>query len=171
MPKPTEGTYPEYFGNYIKLVPEDNITDAIKNQQPLIDNFFTSITEEKAGYAYAEGKWTLKELLQHVIDAERIFNYRALAIARNEQQSLPGFEENDYASSSDANHRSWKELVEELQAVRKTTILLFKSFTSNMYKQVGLANEKPVSVNALGFITIGHLYHHAKIVEERYLAN
>ncbi|MEO6405760.1 MAG: DinB family protein [Ferruginibacter sp.] len=171
MPKPTPGSYPVHFDNYINQVPEDNVLEALANQQSLVDDFFPIITEEKAGYAYAQGKWTLKELLQHVIDGERIFNYRALSIARGEQQSLPGFEEKDYASSSNANRRSWIDLVEELQAVRKTTILLFKSFTSNMCEQVGLANEKPVSVNALGFITVGHLYHHAKIIKERYLAN
>ncbi|MEO7265998.1 MAG: DinB family protein [Ferruginibacter sp.] len=169
MPKPTEGTYPEYFGNYIKLVPEDNISDALINQQPLIDNFFNSISEEKAGYAYAEGKWTLKELLQHVIDTERIFNYRLLAIARGEKQSLPGFEENEYAAASEANKRSWSNMVEEFKAVRKASSYLFSSLTEDALQKSGSANERPVTAEALCFIIIGHVYHHVKIIKERYL--
>jgi hypothetical protein len=169
MPKPIEGTYPVYFGNYIKLVPEDNITDALNNQQPLVDNFFDNISEEKSSYAYAEGKWTLKELLQHLIDAERIFNFRSLAIARGEKQSLPGFDENDYAAVSEANKRSWNDLVEEFKAVRKATTFLLNSFTVKMMESEGFANKKKVSVNALAFIIVGHVYHHIKIIELRYL--
>lgn len=169
MPKPTTGTFPPYFDKYISLVPEDNISEALINQQPLIDNFFDRISEEKAGYAYAEGKWTIKELLQHVIDTERIFNYRALAIARAEKQSLPGFDENDYAAVCDANRRTWIDLVEEFKAVRKATIFLLNSFTNKMIETQGLANEKKVSVNAICFIIVGHVYHHVKIVELRYL--
>ena len=169
MAKPTPGSYPVYFENYITLVPEDNIVEALENQQPIIDNFFNSISEEKSEYAYAEGKWTLKELLQHIIDTERIFNYRCLAIARNEKQSLPGFEETDYSDASDANNRSWNSLVEEMKAVRISTLLLFKSFTDDMINRQGIANEKPVTVLALTLITVGHLYHHKNIIESRYL--
>lgn len=171
MPRPTPGTFPPYFERYISLVPEDSLTDALHDQQPIISNFFSRITEEKSGYAYQEGKWTIKELLQHVIDTERIFNYRALAIARGEKQSLPGFEENEYATASEANNRSWNDLVEEFKAVRKATVFLINSFTNKMIESQGFANEKAVSVNALGFIIVGHVYHHVNIVELRYLAD
>ena len=169
MPKPTEGTYPVYFQTYINYVQEEDVMTAIENQQSVIDNFFDRISEEKSTYAYAEGKWTLKELLQHVIDTERIFIYRALAFARKETQSLPGFDEKTYAANSNANARSWKSLCEELKAVRNTSRLLFENFTDEMLSSSGLANNNPTTVNAIGFILVGHVYHHKNIVETRYL--
>ena len=169
MPKPTEGTYPVYFQNYINYVQEEDVMTAIENQQTVIDNFFDSISEEKSTYAYAESKWTLKELLQHVIDTERIFIYRALAFARKETQSLPGFDEKTYAANSNANARTWKSLCEELKAVRTTSRLLFENFTDEMLSSSGLANNNPTTVNAIGFILVGHVYHHKNIVETRYL--
>src|SRR4051812_3612909 len=99
MSKPIRESYPEHFHNYIKLVNEDDLLTAFRNQQKIVDNFIPSIVTSKSEYAYAPGKWTLKELLQHIIDAERIFCYRALSIARKETVSLPGFEENDYAAN------------------------------------------------------------------------
>lgn len=169
MPKPTPGTYPSYFQNYISQVPENELGAAFKNQEEIINQFFDSIDEEKSNYAYAPGKWTLKELLQHIIDAERIFNYRSLSFARKEQTSLPGFEENEYAANSNANQRSWKSLCDELKAVRKTTIFLYESFTDEMLYTSGLANNNPTTVIAMGFITVGHLCHHRHIIESRYL--
>ena len=94
MPKPIEGTFPPYFATYINKVTEENVTEAFRNQQGIVDSFFDPITEEKANTSYAPGKWTLKELLQHIIDTERIFAYRSLSIARKEMNSLPGFDEN-----------------------------------------------------------------------------
>jgi len=170
MPKPIQGTYPAYFENYVSQVPETELSDAFKNQSAIVNSFFDGIDEEKSKYAYAPGKWTIKELMQHMIDAERIFNYRSLCFARNEQASLPNFEEKDYAVNSNANNRSWKELCNELKAVRTATELLFKSFNEEMLNRSGLANNKPATVNALGFITVGHLYHHKKIIESRYLS-
>ncbi len=169
MPKPVTGSYPPYFENYISQVTEDDLQKAFKNQEEIVNYFFDSITEEKSAYAYAPGKWTLKELLQHVIDAERIFNYRALCFARKETTSLPGFDEDTYAANSSANARSWKSLVDEMKAVRETTEMLYSSFNEEMLNTTGTANNKPTIVNALGFITIGHLYHHKKIIETRYM--
>ncbi len=169
MSKPVDGTFPTYFKNYIDLVVEDNLKDALKNQESDINNFFVSIPEAKSNDPYAPGKWTLKELLQHIIDTERIFNYRALALARKEKNSLPGFDENEYAANSNANNRNWKDLCEELIAVRKATVILFNSFTDEVLHHSGFANNKPVTVLALGYVIAGHLNHHKKIVEERYL--
>ena len=169
MPRPLPGTFPPYFENYTSQVAEDDLTQAFENQQEIIDRFFDSISEEKSNEAYAPGKWTIKELLQHVTDTERIFNYRTLAIARGEQASLPGFEEDDYATASQANHRSWKSLCDELKAVRASTRFLFDSLTDEMLNRSGISNNKPVTPLALGFITVGHLYHHKKVLEERYL--
>lgn len=169
MPKPIEGTYPVYFQNYINQVQEEDVMTAIENQQTVIDIFFDTISEEKSVHAYAEGKWTLKELLQHVIDTERIFIFRSLAFARKETQSLPGFDETVYAANSNANARTWKSLCEELKAVRKTSQMLFENFTDEMFNSSGLANNNPTTVNALGFILVGHVYHHKNIIETRYL--
>ena len=169
MPKPIEGTYPPYFQNYINQVPEEDVMTAVENQQSVIDHFFDGISEEKSTYAYDEGKWTLKELLQHVIDTERIFIFRSLAFARKEKQSLPGFDESDYAANSNANARTWKSLCEELKAVRKTAQLLFESFTYEMFSSTGLANNHSTTVNAMGFILVGHVYHHKNIIETKYL--
>src|SRR6476469_1128196 len=105
MPKPKIADYPEYFGRYINQVPEEDLTEAFQNQSRIFPKLLTSITEVKANHAYAEGKWSIKELVQHLIDAERIFNYRALAIARKETISLPSFDENSYAANSGGNAR------------------------------------------------------------------
>ncbi len=169
MPKPITTDYPEYFGKYINQVTEEDLGEAFKNQLPKIQDFLQSINEEKANFAYAPGKWTLKELLQHVTDTERIFNYRALAIARKETSSLPSFDENLYADNSNANARSWKSLSNELINVRRSTEDLFKSFSDAMLQQKGTANNNSITVLSLGFTIIGHVYHHIKVVEERYL--
>lgn len=169
MPKPTQGTYPVFFDTYIGQVKENELKAAFLKQQEVVDNFFQQISEEKSGYAYAPGKWTLKELLQHIIDTERIFNYRSLAFARKETASLPGFEEDIYAENSFANERTWNSLVEELKAVRLSTVLLYNSFNTAMLNHSGICNNNPNTVIALGFATVGHLAHHISIIESRYL--
>lgn len=168
MLKPSPSTYPGYFKRYVDQVPEEELFTAFKNQLPAIKEFLASVSEEKSLYAYAEGKWTLKEVLQHIIDAERVFAYRALCFARKEAASLPSFDENIYAENSNANGRAWQSMADEFLAVRKTTEMLFESFTEEALNTSGIANNNPTSVSALGFITIGHFYHHKKVVEERY---
>lgn len=169
MAKPAPGTYPAYFERYIAQIPEDDLLTGFKNQEPLVEGFLTSISEEKSLYAYAEGKWTLKEVLQHLTDTERIFGYRALCFARGEKASLPSFDENDYAAHSFANNRSWQSLADEFRSVRKATVLLFESFDAAVMEQQGVANNNPFSVLGIGYATIGHFLHHDKIVKERYL--
>jgi hypothetical protein len=169
MPKPSPPSYPGYFQKYIDQVPEQDLPAAFSNQLPVINSFLSSIPEERSTYAYAAGKWTIKELLQHIIDTERIFNYRALCFARKETASLPGFEENDYAANSNANSRSWQSLVEEFLAVRHATELMFSSFSDEALASSGTSNNNHVTAGSIGFITIGHFYHHKKIIEEKYL--
>jgi len=108
-------------------------------------------------------------VLQHIIDAERIFNYRALCIARKEKTSLPGFDENEYAANSNGNARKWLDLVDEFLTLRKGTEIMFNSFTDEMLETSGVSNKNPITVKSLGFITLGHYNHHKKIIEERYL--
>ena len=169
MPKPKIADYPEYFGRYINQVPEEDLTEAFQNQSRIFPKLLTSITEVKANHAYAEGKWSIKELVQHLIDAERIFNYRALAIARKETVSLPSFDENSYAANSGGNARDWRSIVNEYLNLRASTQDLYNSFNEEMLAQKGTANNNTISVLSLGFITIGHVYHHQKVLEEKYL--
>ena len=168
MAKPANTDYPEYFGRYINLVSEDDPGEAFKNQFPVLESFLQSIDEGKSLYAYAPGKWTLKEMLLHMADTERIFNYRALSFARKEVISLPSFDENLYAENSNANTRSWESLGKEFINVRRSTEDLFNSFSDEVLEQKGMANNNTTSVKSLGFIIIGHAYHHIKVAEERY---
>ena len=168
MAKPLPIDYPGYWHTYIKLVPEENLAEAFNKQTPIMRSFFSSISEEKSNFRYAPDKWTIKEVLQHVIDSERIFGYRALSFARKEQAHLPGFEENDYEKNSNANSRSWQSLANEFLIVRQSTHSLFNSFTDEMLASDGIANNLKLNVTGFGFLLIGHFYHHKKIVEERY---
>ena len=170
MPKPSPTTYPVYFKNYVDQVPDEDLLTGFQNQSAVVKEFLNSITEAKSNYAYDTGKWTIKEVLQHMIDTERIFNYRALAIARKETVSLPGFDENLYAENSNANRRTWQNLVEEFLSVRSSTKFLYKSFTDEALAASGISNNNPVTVISLGFITLGHIYHHKKVIQERYLS-
>ena len=151
-------------------VPEEDLATAFSKQLSIIKDFLNAITEEKSTYAYAPGKWTLKELLQHITDTERIFNYRALAIARKETAPLPGFDENLYADNSNANSRTWQTLVDEFLVVRQSTQFLYDSFTDDMFASAGIASNNPLTVISLGFTTLGHFYHHKKVMEEKYLS-
>ena len=162
-------TYKNYFENYTSLVNENDIKAAFASQNNTLQNFFLSVSEEKAEYAYAEGKWTLKEMLQHMIDTERIFSFRALAIARKEAATLPGFDENTYAANSFANRRTWADLVNEMNLVRQCTVALFSSFSEEMLANAGNFSAATATVNTIGNIIVGHFYHHVKIADERYL--
>lgn len=161
--------YKNYFENYTKLVAEKDILSAIANQSKTLNEFFGSISEEKAEYAYAEGKWTLKEMLQHMIDTERIFAFRALCISRKETATLTGFDENSYAANSSANKRTWESLVNEMKIVRESTKLLFSSFTDEMLATAGNFSSATASVHTIGNIIVGHFYHHVIIANDRYL--
>ena len=136
---------------------------------PAAEIFFQSISEEFSRKRYAEGKWTIKEVLQHIIDAERVFSYRAMCFARKEQHILPSFDENGYAFNSNANNRDWNELIEEFVATRKSTEYLFNSFTDEALNTIGKASDYTITVAAVGFVTVGHVNHHIRIIQERYI--
>ncbi len=160
--------YESYFNRYTALVQENSLLEAFEKQDGALNAYLNEISEEKSNYAYATGKWTLKEMLQHMIDTERIFTYRALAIARKDPANLPGFDENLYAEHSVTNRRSWKSLRMEMLAVRVSTRCLFDSFTPAMLESTGTFNNNEGKVNTMGLIIIGHMYHHLKIAGERY---
>ncbi len=169
MPKPNLQEVPPFYHNYINLVPTNNLNEAFAAHASTLYILLKNLTEEKWNYRYAEGKWTIKEMVQHIIDTERIFAYRALCIARGEAAPLPGFDENSYAAASKGDKREIGGLLDELKVVQTSIQLLFESFEEEQLKAVGNANGKPINVNAIGFITIGHALHHKNILQERYL--
>ena len=160
---------PEYYHRYIEQVREQDLGEALSAQRNAFTDFLEAIPSDKIDYSYAEGKWTLKELLQHILDGERIFAYRALCIARKEEQSLPGFDEDSYAASSKAAGRNWDEMINEFKLLRQTTEILFGSFDNEQLESSGIANNKSVYVKAIGFVMVGHINHHIRIISERYL--
>jgi hypothetical protein len=169
MPKPLPSSHSTYFQKYIDLVPEEDLTEAFRHQSLALTKFLYSINEEKSNHSYAPGKWTIKELIQHMIDTERIFAYRALCFARRELQNLPGFDENEYAANSNANVRHWKDLADEFLFVRKSTEILFHGFSEEALSISGTANNNPATAASMGFTAIGHVYHHMNVLKERYM--
>ena len=164
------GEYAPYYANYITQVTNEyNLMEELEISVHRLIKFVQDIPMDKYDYRYAEGKWTIKDILQHLIDAERIFAYRALRFARNDKTELPGFEENDYADIANGDKRSIMELLTELSVVRQATLSLFKNFKEEQLLRSGIASNNNMSVRALGFVIIGHQNHHQKIFQERYL--
>ena len=167
--KPQTGMYKPFSGSYINLV-NDNISVAdLQNEFDKMKAFLLSIPKEKWQYQYAEGKWTIKEMLVHMIDTERIFSYRALRMARNDTTPLAGFEQNDYVPFSNANNRDADDIIKEFEAARMSSYLLFKSFDDAAWNKSTLVDNHPVSVRAELYLIIGHALHHLKVIRERYL--
>jgi hypothetical protein len=171
METPSTSEYHEYFQPYIDhLIGNDKgIIANMEDASSALVSMMKTVPSDKEDYAYAEGKWTIKQLIQHIIDTERIFCYRALRIARNDATNLLGFDHDAYVDNCDVSHRSLADLVHEFEIVRQGTILLFKSFTADALKAMGTANDVGVSVRAIGFIVSGHQVHHMKVIKERYL--
>ncbi|TGE28380.1 DinB family protein [Hymenobacter metallicola] len=168
--RPVEGQYLPYYDTYIRHIPEG--ADPLYMLEKLPDALQQAVgqlTDEQARYAYAPGKWSIKEVLVHIIDTERIFAYRALRIARNDKTDLPGFEQDDYVPASEANDRPLANILHEYASVRAATLSLFRSFSPAQLERTGSANGGPASVRALLFIIPGHELHHLSIFRERYL--
>jgi hypothetical protein len=158
-----------FYHNYIDLVTEDELPEAFEKQSASFVRFLETIPLEKHDHRYGEDKWTIKEIVQHIIDAERIFSYRALRFARKDSTPLPGFDENSYAATSNAATRNWDKLNEEFKVVRRASELLFNSFDDEQLQSDGVSSNSPNYVLGLGFILIGHTMHHQNIIKERYL--
>lgn len=163
--------YAPYYAGYIQALENVQLLEELEICLHEFIRFVQNIPMDKFDYRYAEGKWTIKDIIQHLLDSERIFAYRALRISRNDKTPLPGFDENDYVDNTDANNRDIQGLLSELAVVRQATLSLFKSFSQEQLIRTGIASEKEASVRALGFIIIGHQKHHMKIFEQRYLGN
>jgi len=169
MPRPDLQMVPEFYHKYVNKVHNEDVKKAIEDNTEETVRFLQAIPDEKWNYRYADGKWSIKEMIQHIIDGERIFSYRALCFARGEKTSLPGFDENDYADASKADRRSKEELIREFEAVRQGTQLLYAAFDEEQLASIGTANNNPISVNAIGYIIVGHIKHHLAVLQERYL--
>ncbi len=169
MARPDLNYVPGYYHRYINQVKGSSLLDAMKKQTPLFIRFLNNIPPEKRNYRYAKGKWTIKEVLQHIIDTERVFAYRGLCFARKDKTPLPSFDENLYAGNARATKRDWSVLMEEFKAVRRSSELLFGSFNKEQLNSTGIASNNPFNVLAIGFILVGHVNHHVTVVRERYL--
>lgn len=164
------GEYAAFYANYIQLAPQKvSLITALEVSFRETFSFFSSLTEEQGNSRYANDKWSLKEMLLHIIDTERIMAYRALRFARKDTTDLPGFEQDDYVLNSFADERSILELLDEYNSVRKASLTLFSFFDENVMKLSGTANENKMTVRALGFIICGHELHHLNIAKNRYI--
>lgn len=164
-------TVPSFYKNYVKQIEETDLLQALRISGHRCLELVHAIPEEKADYRYADGKWSIRELLCHMIDGERIFTYRALRFARNDKTPLAGFEEKDYAPQANASGRSLQKIAAEMAHLRSSTIDLFESFTPEMLIRKGMANNNEMSVIVLGFIIAGHETHHCNVLKERYLSD
>ncbi|MFG6496562.1 DinB family protein [Fictibacillus sp. UD] len=167
---PEKYKYADYYKTYVKLVPEGDIVQILSEQMRETVGIMSMLSEEKSEYRYAPGKWSIKEVIGHVVDTERIMSYRLLSIARGEKVSLPGYDENAYVEEADFDSSSMKTLLENFVAVRQATIQLIKSLSEEALTRTGTANGHEVSVSALMMIIAGHELHHRNIILERYVA-
>ncbi|WP_018477318.1 DinB family protein [Pontibacter roseus] len=166
-PSPTE--YDEFFNSYIGNANTDDLLTALAASEEYIVNLMLSLKEQQLQHRYQPGKWSIKEMLVHMVDTERIFAYRALCFARKDKTEFPGFDENAYADVSKGDTRAITSILAEYAAVRQATIELFKNFDEEMLAEVGTASGRKVSVRAMGFAILGHEIHHLNILRQRYL--
>jgi hypothetical protein len=166
-PEPSE--YAAYYSRYVALVPEGDIRMLLRAQLPDTIALLRPLSEHQAGYRYAEDKWSIRQVVGHLLDSERIFVYRAVRIARGDQTPLPGYNENVYAEMGGFDERALINLLAELEAARASTAAFFQNLPDDAWARTGTANSYPVSVRALAYITAGHELHHREILQNRYL--
>ena len=163
-----EKEYDAYYAGYLAKVPDITLRSALDESMSDLLDYLVNVPEERADYAYAPGKWTIKQSLQHILDTERIFACRALRIARGDTTPLPGFEQNDYAEVADVSGRKLEEMIEEFRLLRATSIHLFQGFKDQDLLRMGTMSGGSASVRGIGFIICGHVFHHAQLYREKY---
>ena len=169
---PTDSEYNPFFAGYMGLVKtEAQILETLQQQAPALQNALGTLNEAQAGHRYAPDKWSIREVLGHMIDTERVFGYRALSLARGETRSLPGFDENAFAAVSDHDSCALAELLEEFVTLRRSHVLMFQHMNESAWNRLGRVNDHPTSTRAMAFIMAGHVRHHANILSERYGLN
>ena len=165
--KPGSDEYPAFYAPYVALADDDLLEGLASSHQDGVD-LFSQLSDSEAAQTYAPGKWSVKEVLQHIIDCERVFAYRAICFARGDQHQLPGFDQVAWVHDCNANQRSIQSLLDEKGLLRESTIAMFRSFTHSMLPRKGISNSKEISVQAIGFILAGHERHHYQVIRERY---
>lgn len=168
VPKPPVSEYAGFFERYVNLVPNEDPLHLLDKQTYTLEGLLENLTEEQAGFAYAEGKWSIKQVVGHLADTERILSYRALCFSRQEQQPLPGFNENLYVAQANFPHRPLADLLQDCRVVRQATLSLFRGMDEEMLSRTGTANNNLLSVRALAYIIAGHELHHLAILRSRY---
>ena len=166
--KPLPEEFPGHYTHYIDLVEEGNILDMLEKQSLITQEFLSSIPEELGDHTYAFGKWTIKDIIGHLIDTERIFSTRALRIARGDKQPLPGFEQDDYVKNGFFFKRTLKDLNDERMMLRAANIKMFRSFDEHLFMEKGVANDNDITVRAVLYLLIGHEIYHLKFMKENY---
>ncbi|MDN5205319.1 DinB family protein [Fulvivirgaceae bacterium BMA10] len=169
--RPLDSEYPEFYHRYVQLVPDNDVLKFLKKQKRSFIDLIKEIPEKKQTHRYAAGKWSIKEVVGHAVDTERIMANRALAFSRGEAQSIPGFDENAYVEKASFDSRSMESFVKEFTALRDSNMTLFESFSEVMIDRKGSANERLFTVRSIIYIVAGHLEHHQLILKERYLGH
>lgn len=167
--RPDTAEYPEYYHTYISKTSGDDIVSLLRNGLQEVEALIKDLPADKLDFRYQSGKWTIKEILVHLMDAERIFSYRALRFSRGDKTGLPGFDEDEYVPNSEASERSAESILSEYRALRMSTIAFFENMTLNMLTRSGFANGQEISVRSLAYIIPGHEIHHLAVIRERYL--
>ncbi|MDN5213838.1 DinB family protein [Fulvivirgaceae bacterium BMA12] len=167
--KPSDAEYPDFYSRYIALVPDGDVFKFLKKQKRMFTALIDSIPEDKLMYSYAEGKWTIKQVVGHVIDTERVMAYRALVFSRGERQAIPGFDENDYVEKASFNKKDIQDLIQEFVKLRESNMALIQNFSSDMMERKGNANDFLFSVRAIIYIIAGHVEHHINVIKNKYL--
>lgn len=169
MNRPETNEYDPYYNTYISLIEGENVMPVLDEQAAELRSIFLGVPEEKGTFAYADGKWTIKEVLSHLIDGERMFAYRILRISRGDKTPIEGFEQDGYIENSDANGRSFAKLLDEFDLQRRSNMLMLNNLSDAGSRRMGTASEKAISVRALTYIMAGHVRHHFNILKTRYL--
>jgi len=171
MNRPMESEYAPDYQGYVNQVSENEILPVLRAQMDDLDVLLDRVSPDRETYSYAEGKWSIREIVGHLIDGERVFGYRAFCIARGEQQNLPGFDQDDYMLTASYKHIDLENLLSELRLIRLGNIAMFRTFDEESWSRVGTANGNQITVRALAFIMAGHLRHHMNVLRERYLSS
>jgi hypothetical protein len=169
MKRPETTEYKEDYKDYTSLVEETDVVSAMRKQLTEVENLFASISEEKGEFAYAEGKWTIKELLGHLINGERVFSYRALRISRGDETPLPGFDQDLLTDNGNFNSISLADLLKEFSYLCQADIIFFQNLTDEAWERTGTVNDTPASVRAIAYNMVNHVRHHLKILRTHYL--
>jgi len=167
--RPEAGEFDSYYERYVSLVEDGDIISTLNNQIAETSRLLNKIMDEKAGFRYAPGKWSVRELVGHIIDTERIFAYRALRIARGDRTPIEGYEQDDYIENAEFDNCRLADLAEEFTLCRKSNVLMFKGLSEIAWHRRGIANEREITVRALAYICAGHELYHVNILKERYL--